>query len=174
MHDPSRVRVVGPLAAFVPGFVAELDRVGYSPIGATLQVRLLARASRWMQAEGLDAGALTSAVAERFLAERRAAGHRDYVTARAMAPLLEYLRGLGVVPPPARAPVASSAGELLLERFGEYLAVERGLAEGTVYDYVHAVRPFVADLVGDGELDLSTLDAARVTAFVVARRPAQS
>jgi site-specific recombinase XerD len=174
MKDPSRVRVDGPLAAFAPGFVAELDRVGYSPIGATLQVRLLAHVSRWLQAEGLGPGALTSTVVERFLAERRAAGHRDYVTARAMAPLLGYLRRLGVAPPPARPSVASSAGELLLERFGEYLAVERGLAEGTVYDYVHAVRPFVAELVGDGELDLSALDAARVTAFVVARCPAQS
>jgi integrase/recombinase XerD len=42
MKDPSRVRVSGPLEAFAPGFVAELERVGYLPLGATLQLRLMA------------------------------------------------------------------------------------------------------------------------------------
>lgn len=76
-----------------------------------------------------------------------------------MAPLLGYLRGLGA------APVALPEGpgtpaEVLLGRFGEYLALERGLAAGTVWDYVHAVRPFVAAVGGDGDLDLWGLSAA--------------
>jgi len=37
MKDPSRVRVDGPLEPFAPGFVAELGRLGYSPLGATLR-----------------------------------------------------------------------------------------------------------------------------------------
>jgi hypothetical protein len=49
--------------------------------------------------------------------------------------------------------------------------MERGLAAGTVVDYAHAVRPFVASVGGDGELDLQKLTAADVTAFVVARCP---
>ena len=52
MNDPSRVRVRGPLEAFAPGFVAELGRLGYSPVGATLQLRLMARASRWLEGRG--------------------------------------------------------------------------------------------------------------------------
>lgn len=173
MKDPSRVRVSGPLEAFAPGFVAELERVGYSPLGATLQLRLLARLSRWLESEGLGAAGLTEDVVERFLGERRAAGYRDYVTARATAPLLRYLRGLGVASASApRAPV--TAAEVLLERFGEYLAVERGVTAETVEGYVHAVRPFLAGLGGDGELDLRGLTGAQVTVFVVARCPRQS
>jgi integrase/recombinase XerD len=173
MWDPSRVRVRGPLEAFAPGFVAELDRVGYSPIGATLQLRLMARVSGWLEVAGLGADGLNGEVVERFLAERRAAGHRDYVTPRALAPLLGYLRSVGVVSAQSRRPPRSTA-ELLLERFGEYLAVERGLTAPSVDGYVHAVRPFVAQLSRDGDLDLSRLDAAQVTAFVVARCPRQS
>jgi integrase/recombinase XerD len=173
MKDPSRVPVSGPLAAFAPGFAAELERVGYSPLGAMLQLRLMARVSRWLESEGLDAAGLTEVVVERFLAERRAAGYRDYVTARATAPLLRYLRGLGVAPPPASsAPV--TAAEVLLERFGEYLAVERGVTAETVEGYVHAVRPFVAGLGGDRASDLRGLTAAQVTEFVVARCPRQT
>jgi integrase/recombinase XerD len=174
MWDPSRVRVRGPLEAFAPGFVAELDRVGYTPLGATFQLRLMARVSSWLAVEGLGADGLRSEVVARFLAERRAAGHRDYVTPRALAPLLAYLRGVGVAPAPQSRPMPRSAAELLLRRFGEYLAVERGLTAPSVDGYVHAVRPFVAQLDSDGELDLSGLDAARVTAFVVARCPRQS
>jgi site-specific recombinase XerD len=173
MWDPSRVQVRGPLEAFAPGFVAELGRLGYSPIGATLQLRLMARVSGWLAVEGLRVGGLTGEVVERFLAERRAAGYRDYVTARALAPLLGYLRRVGVVSARSRRPPCSAA-ELLLERFGEYLAVERGLTAPSVAGYVHAVSPFVAQLSRDGDLDLSRLDAAQVTAFVVARCPRQS
>jgi integrase/recombinase XerD len=172
MNDPLRVRLSGPLQEFGAGFVVELERQGYSPVGAILQVRLMARVSSWMQAESLGAGALSDEIVERFLAECRAAGRRDYVTARAMAPLLAYLRALGVAPSasPARP---STRAELLGERFRVFLAVERGLAEGTVTGYVDAVKPFLAGLDDDG-LDLLELRAGRVTAFVVARCPGQS
>lgn len=172
MKNPSRVRLSGPLQAFGPGFVGELERLGYSPVGATLQVRLMARASSWMQAESLVPGGLSDEVVERFLAERRAAGHRDYVTTRAMAPLLAHLRGLGVVPPASPSRLSTRA-EVLGERFRRYLIVERGLAEGTVVGYVDAVKPFLAGLDEDG-VDLRDLRAGRVTAFVVARCPGQS
>lgn len=172
MKNPSRVRLSGLLQEFGPGFVGELERLGYSPIGATLQVRLMARVSSWMQAEGLVPWELCDEVVARFLVERRAAGHRDYVTARAMAPLLAYLCELGVVPSASPAQPSTRA-EMLGERFRGYLAVERGLAESTVVGYVDAVKPFLAELDEDG-FDLGELTAARVTAFVVARCPGQS
>lgn len=172
MKNPSRVRLLGPLQEFGPGFVGELERLGYSPVGATLQVRLMARVSGWMQAEGLVPGGLSDDVVERFLEARRAAGRRDYVTTRAMAPLLAYLRGLGVVPA-ASSFRPSTTAEMLGERFRVYLSVERGLAKGTVTGYVDAVKPFLAGLDEDG-LVLRDLSAGRVTAFVVARCPGQS
>lgn len=33
MKDPSRVRLSGPLREFGPGFVGELERLGYSSLG---------------------------------------------------------------------------------------------------------------------------------------------
>jgi integrase/recombinase XerD len=174
MHDPSRVRVSGPLEVFASGFAAELARLGYRRTPATFQLQLMAHASRWLAREGLGADELTGEVVERFLAERRAAGYTNYVTARALAPLLGFLRGLGVVP--ATSPrLAVGAVEVLLADYGEYLAVERGLTTDTIEGYVLAVRSFLNGRLRDGDkLDLGGLSAADVMAFVVARCSAQS
>src|SRR4051812_14816654 len=174
MHDPSRVRVSGPLEVFAEGFAAELARLGYRRTPATFQLQLMAHASRWLQGEGLGAGELTSEVVERFLAERRAAGYTNYVTARAMAPLLGYLRGLGVVPAESLRP-AVGAVEVLLAGYRDYLSFERGLTAETIEGYMLAVRPFLEGRrVGGDELDLGGLSAAEVVAFVVERCPAQA
>ena len=95
MGDLSRVGVSGPLEPFASGFAAELCRVGYLPVSARFQLQLMAHVSRWLQADGLDASGLTTDAVERFMAARRAAGYTNYVTDRAMAPLLGYLRVLG-------------------------------------------------------------------------------
>jgi site-specific recombinase XerD len=174
MLDPSRVQVRGPLEGFAAGFAVELRAVGYRRVPVVFQLQLMAHASRWLEGEGLLAGALTSEVVERFLAARRAAGYANHVTARAMAPLVGYLRGLGVAPPPSgRVPVG--AVEVLLAEYREYLAVERGLTADTIEGYVLAVRSFLEGRdTGADELELSGLTAADVIGFVVARCPTQS
>jgi site-specific recombinase XerD len=174
MLDPSRVQVRGPLEGFAAGFAVELQAVGYQRVPVVFQLQLMAHASRWLEEEGLLARALTSEVVERFLAARRAAGYANHVTARAMSPLVAYLRGLGVAPPPSsRAPVG--AVEELLVEYREYLAVERGLTADTIEGYVLAVRSFLEGRdSGANELELSGLTAADVIGFVVARCPTQS
>jgi len=162
------------LEVFAAGFAVELARLGYRRTPVTFQLQLMAHASRWLDREGLGADELTSEVVERFLAERRAASYTNYVTARAMAPLLGYLRGLGVAP--AASPrVAVGAVEVLLGDYREYLAVERALTAGTIEGYVAAVRAFLDGRLRDGDvLALAELSAADVVAFVVARCPGQS
>lgn len=178
MKDPSRARVRGPLAPYAQGFVAELRRLGYTPLSASFQMQVMAHLSRWLEGARLDAAALEPATALAFLAARRAAGYTGYLSVKALEPLLAYLRGLGVVPA-AEAPVLSAA-ELLLERYRDYLTVERGLAAGTARGYVDLVRPFVVSRVdGSGELDLAGLTPSGVLGFVLAecqrrpRRPAK-
>lgn len=171
MHDLSRVRISGPLETFAAGFAGELGRLGYRRTPARFQLQLMAHVSRWLHGEGLGADGLTSEAVERFLAQRRAAGYTDRVTSKAMAPLLGYLRGLGVVPP-AAARVPVGAVEVLLGDYREYLAVERGLTADTIEGYVLAVRLFLDGRVRErDELDLGGLGAADVVAFVIARCP---
>jgi integrase/recombinase XerD len=124
MGDPLRVRMAGPLGQFVPGFAAELVRLGYTAGSAGVQMGVVVHLSRWLAGEGLDAAGLTPQVAERFLAARRAAGYAKYLSPQALVPLLGYLRRLGAVPasPPAEA---ATAAEVLLGHYQAYLASER-------------------------------------------------
>jgi integrase/recombinase XerD len=159
-EDPSRARVTGPLQPYAAGFVAELARLGYASGSACGQMFLMAHVSRWLAGEGLDAGGLTPEAAGRFLAARRAAGYVLYLSPKALAPLLGFLRRTGAapeVPLPGRAPE-----DILLDRYRHYLAAE------TAADYASKVRPFVAGRAGCG---LAGLTAAEVTAFIVRACP---
>jgi integrase/recombinase XerD len=175
MSDPSRVRVTGPLERYAAGFVAELVEAGYRPRSAAMQLRLLAHLSRWMGEEGLDPGELREPQLERFRREHldRVVGLRG---AGGLVPLLGRLRGLGVVP--AADQPTRSVVDLLLERYREYLLVERGVTAETARGYVDLVRPFVVARVReDGELDLASLTPGDVLGFVLAecrQRPQRS
>ncbi len=79
-------------------------------------------------------GDLRAGRVEGFVEVRRAAGYTDRLSERALAPLLGYLRGLGVTPtPPERAAVTPA--ESLVEEYRTWLRSERGLAESSVEVY---------------------------------------
>jgi integrase/recombinase XerD len=63
--------------------------------------------------------------------------------ARALAPVLEFLRGLGVAPPASPWPVAY-ATDRLLAAFEDYLLGDRGLVEVTVAGYRRVATSFLA------------------------------
>jgi integrase/recombinase XerD len=170
MGDPSRACVAGPLEPYAAGFTAELARLGYARGSAYGQVLLMAHVSRWLFGEGMDAGGLTPESAGRFLAHRRAVGYAQLLSPKGLAPLLGYLRRLGVVPE-APVPVPAGPVEELLTRYRRYLVTERGLGAGTAADYAAKARPFLAARKEAGVLNLAGLTPADVTAFVAANCP---
>ena len=159
-----RGRAQGPLAPYAAAFGEALASRGYAMRSAEAHLFLLARLSRWLDQVRLDPGELGPVQVDQFLRWNHAGGHRFPKSAEGAMPLLVFLRGLGVVPEPP-AP-ALGARERLLERFRVHLAAERGLADGTIYNYVHAGRLFLQALECRGELDLGALSAAHVDGFV--------
>ncbi len=174
MASLNGVRLSGPLVPYAQGFADELDRQGYNPMTGTRgQLFLIAHLSRWLAERSLEPKALSSsAVVEEFFAGRRELGYANYRTAKALVPLLGYLRQLEVLAPPQAAELTPA--QALLERFRAYLTSERGLAATTARGYIDAVRQFVTERVIDGEDDLSGFTATEVTAFVVATCPGQT
>jgi integrase/recombinase XerD len=167
--DPARVRVTGPLAEYASGFGEELSRVGYTENSTADQLRLLAHLSRWLAAEGLSAVDLTPAMGDAFLAARRA-GYTLWLSRKALAPLLDYLRALDAAPP--EPVVAPGPVEELLARYRGYLTSERGLTAATAEGYAYAVRPFLHKREAtDGTLRLEDLAPRDIIAFVVAEVP---
>lgn len=167
MSSGSGVGVAGPLAVFAPGFDAELERRGYRPRSAREQLRLMADASEWLAGHGLQPADLTEDRVAQLLVDRRAAGRWHLFSGQAIVPLLEYLRGLGIVPL-AAAVVPLTAGGILVERYSVYLLERRGLAASTVRNYVGVARVFLSwRETAMGTLALAGLDGAVVIEFVL-------
>lgn len=156
--------VRGPLESHAPGFAVELLRRGYSRSSADQHMCFIAHLDRWMLAEGVGLGGLSTPTLQRYLEERRAAGYREYLSMKALVPLMGYLTRLDVVP--VEEAVALGSVEELLERYCRYLLVERGLTAGTARGYVDNVRPFVATRLRGSTLNLVGISAADVTGFV--------
>ncbi|MGO9873917.1 MAG: tyrosine-type recombinase/integrase [Acidimicrobiia bacterium] len=157
----------GPLEPFACGFRTELARQGYTLNSASNQLQLMAHASRWLASRGLGVGDLTSGRVEEFLTTRRAEGYTLWLSTKAMAPVLAYLRDVGVVPTPGPVGPATPADELV-GRYRVYLVQERGLAAATVTSYLHVAGLFFLTRSPEGELDLDQLSAGEVTDFVLA------
>ena len=143
----------------------ELARLGYRSGPTPKQLRLAAHLSRWLDDGGLDAADLDAAAVEAYLAARHAAGYGEFITPRALAPLLGYLRRLGVTPPPEVSAPETLADELL-DGDGRWLLAERGLRLMVARGYLAAVRPFVTVHAAGGLAGLRDLAAGDVTAFL--------
>ena len=147
--------VSGPLAPYAAGFGSWLASRAYSRSAAADRLYQFDQLSRWLAREGLDVGELTGEQAERFALQRRA----TVASPQSVALPLQYLRQLGVVPPPVPACPSGPLEELLAD-YGSYLSVERGLCAHTVLDaYLPAARLFLSDLDCSDGLDLARLTA---------------
>lgn len=167
MSSRAPARVPGPLAGFAAGFGEYLERQGYRPGAVGEHLWLLVDVSRWLAERGLGAADLTAVCFEQFVTERRASGRLRLRSSRGLCPLVEYLRGLGVVPAPVAVTPVTAAGQLV-ERYSAYLRERRGLSPSTVRNYVGVARVFFSwreETVGT--LALDGLDGAAVIGFVL-------
>jgi integrase/recombinase XerD len=167
MELVDRVRVRGPLARHARGFAGELARLGFKTPAARKQLQLTALLSEWLAGQGLGTADLSGEAVSAFLAARRRAGHREHITPKALAPLLGYLRSLGVAPEPEPAAPQTMAEQLLADYRG-WLLAERGLRPEVVRGYVDSVAPFVTAHAGGGA-GLEKLAAGDVIAFMTAQ-----
>ena len=168
MGGGSGLGMAGPLAVFAPGFSAELMRRGYRLRSAGEQLRLMADASEWLAGHGLGPGDLTEVRVAELMAARRAARRSHLLSVWAMTPLLEYLRGMGVVPVAVATTTSVTPSEVLIERYSAYLFERRGLASSTVRNYVGVARVFLSwREMTAGTLALGELDGTAVIAFVL-------
>ncbi|HUY08841.1 MAG TPA: site-specific integrase [Candidatus Dormibacteraeota bacterium] len=166
------VRVVGPLEEYAASFAENLRRQGYRENTVRSHLHLVAHLSRWLDGQARGVGMLTGVEVNQFLKVRQQAGHGSLRSARGLMPLLNHLRGLGVVP--ESPPPLKRAVDALLDRYRGYLVQERGLAALTITSYERVARKFLRERLAGDDLDLSGLSAAEVTQFVLAESQCHS
>ncbi|MGH3448210.1 MAG: tyrosine-type recombinase/integrase [Nocardioidaceae bacterium] len=164
--------VRGPLEPYAAGFAESLLLQGYSRAGAGQHVCFIAHLDRWMSGEGIGLADLRSEAIGEYLAQRRAAGYRQYLSVKALRPLLDYLGPCEVLP--AAEPEPPDVVEELLGRYRDYLLGERGLSPGTVRGYVDWLRPFVRTRLNGEVVDFCALTAADITQYVLTSCPSRA
>jgi len=160
-----RGSVDGPLEPFREGIRVELGRLGYST-GRTGQLLLLVRhVDRWMVESGVMCEDLTDGVVSSFFVT----GGRSWCRSpRSMRPVLDYLRGLGVVPgPEAACGVGRTALEIeLWDSFQAWGVDQRGLLALTAEGYARRAEACLRCGRPESELVVADLDAGGVLAAV--------
>jgi integrase/recombinase XerD len=174
VSSSGRGHVTGLLAPYAEGFRETLLGQGYTWGSAAHQIHLMAHVSRWLEANGLGPADLDEGAAARFAAARRADGYAALRSARALAPLLDYLRGLSVAAA-ARMPQPQRPADRLAARFGEYVVRERGLAAESARSYTGVARRFLAGVTdGTGAESLTATDVTEFVRRECGRRSAAS
>ncbi len=165
MIDPASVRFRGPLRVHVDGFWAALQSQGYSPLSARNLLLVAAHFSRWLEDHGFAVNDLSEERVASFLAHRRRQGYVQYLSPRALDPLLDYLRGIGVV---VRAAfIVATPIDRLLREYAEYLARERCLSTGTIRGYTDFAREFARVRFGTKSPRWDRLTPSDIAEFVL-------
>ena len=158
-------RKPGELGRHVEGYREWLARWGYTPATVRGMLKDLGSVGRWMSREGLREVQLDEAAMVTFLVASGAEGRRRVLGPRAMAPLLSYLREVGVCPmaQPPQTPLA-----VLLADYRIWMFQERGLAATTVLRYENTARRFLQQqAMVDGVLEPANLTGADINAFLL-------
>lgn len=165
MFDPASVKFRGPLKVHVDGFWAELERRGYTPLSSSNLLRVASHFSRWLDDHRLGLGDLSEERVASFMAHRRRRGYTQFLSPRALGPLLGYLRGIGVVVRPAA--VVETPLDRHLDEYAEYLAQERGLTASTIRGYTDFAREFAKGRFDSKSPRWNQLTPAGIADFVM-------
>ncbi len=167
MEEALRVRVSGPLADHVSGFVELLTELGFSPKTRVEHARRLSLLSRWLERDAVELSAVDEALVVRLVEEYRRAGHSHFVTAASFGRILGYLRSIGAMPAVVLS-TPETAVEVMLEDYRRYLRIERGLRPATIGIYLWNARLFMSLACGDDTTMVHALTARDVAGFVTA------
>src|SRR5262249_26369953 len=106
---------------------------------------------------------------DKFAAHRRRQRYTQFLTPRAVEPLLGYLRSLGAAPAPVPPP--ETRVDRFVHEYAGYLTAERGLVVTTIRAYTDFARHFIEVQFGADVADWRRLGAADVTDFVAREFP---
>lgn len=157
------VHVTGPLAPYAQQFRSLLTQRGYTPLTRVSQLQVMVHLSKWLRAGELDAGDLTPARVDQYLAQRRTDGYSSFCSRASLTQLLDVLAGCGA--PLVEPALPESEIDVLLAGYARFLREERGLAASTTAAYLLRARRFVTG--DDHGADLGQLHTGDVTRAVL-------
>ena len=160
-------RKAGLLGPQVEGYRAWLARRGYTPQTVRNMLKDLGQVGRVAVGRGLEVSELDEERMAAFLADRRAAGHRQRPGSARDGAVVDATCGRSASAPPAQPSVTPL--DVLLGQYRSWMVRERGLAAATVLRYENTARRFL-QRAGRAPMACSTpavLTGADVNAFLL-------
>lgn len=161
----------GPLARHISLFADSLGALGYAADSIHRQVRIGACFSRWLGQEAVTPDGITSGHATRYLRYRARRRRPCPGDKAALAHLIDFLRGEGVIPAERVTAQEPTPVDRCACAYEVYLREARALATATIVNYVPFVRDFLQRRFGGGPIKLSCLSANDVLRFVRHQAP---
>lgn len=155
----------GPLAPWASGMAERLRSLGYTRRMVQVHLQFAGSLSKYLLRRELGTGDLNPEVIEQFVGELRATNRSWRPTSKALSWLVDFLSEVGVIAAPVVARPRTGQ-QVLLERYRDYLMVERGLEPDTVANYVRVVTLFLT--VQSGR-ELDELDAGDISRFMTSQ-----
>lgn len=159
-------RKSGVLTAEIEPYRQWLLEQGFKPGTVRALLRNLSQLGVWLQQRGMTGTVIDAALVEEVFTQRRSLGRRGVPGRLGTARLLAFLDERGLLAP--TPPVPTTALDLLLEEFRQWLFQERNLSASTVLRYERTARRFMSEQAfRDGGLQVSDLTGADVNAFLL-------
>ena len=163
----------GPLGPHLDRFASLLSEQGYSSQVGMQKMRLATFLSRWLEQRHIAVQKLDEQRIADFLKERRKPLRRHRQVQHTLTQLLEHLRRSKIITD-QRHPQVESSTDLLMHRYGRFLAQERGLSQVTLDNYLPLARRFLSCVFGTKAVHLNGLAASDVNGFILRDRSALS
>jgi len=168
-HAAARIREIrsSPAGTFIEGFAKALSLRGYASITARKYIRSAEHIVFWAGRRGLFASDLDDVALRRFgghlirchCGRYACAGRREVVGGARL-----FVRHLqGITEPAIKERAATAVDPPLLQEFSQWMRVQRGTHELTLYNYGIPIRALLRDC---GE-EPRRLDARRLRGFVM-------
>jgi site-specific recombinase XerD len=145
-------------------FAALLSEQGYAHDYGWFQLRIVSVFSQWLDRRRITLEDVDEAVAGRFLFGRKKFARWRKAGRSTLCRLLRQLQDQGVIPP-AR-PARLGPRDLMLEEYGEFLRINRGVSTSGVRDQSRVVRTFLSHKFGNGTVHPSILCAEDVIGYI--------
>lgn len=156
----------GPLGPWIDAFSVSDSQQGYARASICMRARLVTAFNAWLEHEGIDPDHLTSDHPAQYLQYRARRLGIQKADAAALRHFIDFLRLKGVVPAEKISAGPKTEVERHVLNYERYLRESRGLAMGTIVNYVRFARAFLQCRFGNGEVTLSSLRASDVEGFV--------
>lgn len=157
-------RQSGPLARFIPQYMALIRGQGYVRASQRYHESLLEYFDAWLARHGRALDQIDEALVEEFLVPHVRTQWVHVSAPATMRRLVALLRQLGVTPPVAKPPL--TVAEETMAQYQCFLMKERALSPATAQSWTRYIGLLLAEKFSDGPLDLSALCAADITTFV--------